>query len=152
MVFLRGAIYDNDPKVGEKYGELYNWYVVDDLRELTPEGWRIPTTEDWRDLLNFFAGVKTAGKYLKSKEDSLEDGGGNNRSKLNILPAGNRHDNGEFHYVGEYAYFWTSVIFADGNLVYQTFVTGHDFVSTTTINRCYGYSIKMRKRPLSHTL
>ena len=26
---------------------LYNWYAVDDSRKLAPEGWRIPSDEEW---------------------------------------------------------------------------------------------------------
>ena len=137
--------YNNDPKLGEKYGKLYNWFAVEDPRKLAPEGWLIPSPEDWKKLIDFFTGYKTGGKYLKSKNDWVNNGGGNNRSKLTILPAGNRHNNGIFHYIGEYAYFWTNKIFDDGNPIYQTFVTGHNFISTTTISKDYGYSVRCIK-------
>ena len=39
--------YDNDFKNGTKYGKLYNWYAVNDPRGLAPEGWDIPTDDDW---------------------------------------------------------------------------------------------------------
>jgi hypothetical protein len=35
--------YDNDPKNGEVYGKLYNWYAVNDPRGLAPKGFHIPT-------------------------------------------------------------------------------------------------------------
>ena len=34
--------YDNDPTNGKKYGKLYNWYAVNDSRQLAPDGWHIP--------------------------------------------------------------------------------------------------------------
>lgn len=134
--------YNNQPKLGKKYGKLYNWYAVSDERNLAPKGWRIPSKEDWKKLINFFSGYKRGGKYLKSKTEWIDDGGGNNKSKFNVLPAGNRHNNGKFYYIGEYAYFWTNEIFEDGKPIYQTFVTGHNFISTTTITRDYGYSVR----------
>ena len=41
------CIYDNSPQVP---GLLYNWYAVMDPRGIAPEGWRIPTDEDWKEL------------------------------------------------------------------------------------------------------
>lgn len=46
--------YDNDPVNGEKYGKLYNWYAVNDPRRLAPEGWKIPSDEDWTTLTDLF--------------------------------------------------------------------------------------------------
>jgi uncharacterized protein (TIGR02145 family) len=43
--------YDNDPKNGEKYSKLYNWYAVSDPRGLAPQGWHIPSDEEWGCLL-----------------------------------------------------------------------------------------------------
>jgi len=39
--------YDNDSANADKYGKLYNWYAVNDPRGLAPEGWKIPSHEDW---------------------------------------------------------------------------------------------------------
>ncbi|HMR18608.1 MAG TPA: fibrobacter succinogenes major paralogous domain-containing protein, partial [Sphingobacterium sp.] len=33
-----------------KFGLLYNWYAVDNPKGLCPEGWRVPTDNDWKDL------------------------------------------------------------------------------------------------------
>ena len=40
-----------DPKEGQKYGRLYNWYAVTDPRGLAPEGWVVPDSTDWMDLV-----------------------------------------------------------------------------------------------------
>lgn len=45
------TVYKNDPDNAKDYGFLYNWYAVDDSRGLAPEGWHIPTLNDWRVLL-----------------------------------------------------------------------------------------------------
>ncbi len=42
--------YNNDPANGEIYGKLYNWYAVNDPRGLAPEGWHVPTDEEWKEL------------------------------------------------------------------------------------------------------
>jgi uncharacterized protein (TIGR02145 family) len=56
--------YDNDPKNGTKYGRLYNWYAVNDPRGLAPEGWHVPSEEEWKTLENYL-GVDP-GKKMKS--------------------------------------------------------------------------------------
>jgi uncharacterized protein (TIGR02145 family) len=41
--------YDNDPENGKKYGKLYNWFAVNDPRGLAPEGWHVPSKEEWEE-------------------------------------------------------------------------------------------------------
>jgi hypothetical protein len=42
--------YENDPNKGKKSGKLYNWYAVNDSRGLAPEGWHIPSREEWNEI------------------------------------------------------------------------------------------------------
>jgi len=44
---------------------MYNGYAVNDTRELAPEGWRIPTVEDWEILILYLGGQEEAGGKLK---------------------------------------------------------------------------------------
>ncbi len=37
----------------ETYGRLYSWYAVDDERGICPEGWSVPSHNDWSDLERF---------------------------------------------------------------------------------------------------
>ena len=53
--------YDNDPANGAKYGKLYNWFAVNDNRGLAPEGYHIPSDEEWITLENYL-GVKASQK------------------------------------------------------------------------------------------
>ena len=32
------------------YGNLYNWYAIDDERDICPENWHIPTNEEFITL------------------------------------------------------------------------------------------------------
>ena len=43
--------YKNESNLGSQYGKLYNWYAVTDPRGLAPNGFKIPTSYDWRVLL-----------------------------------------------------------------------------------------------------
>lgn len=42
--------YDNDPINGDKYGKIYNFYAVNDKRELAPKGWHIASKNEFLEL------------------------------------------------------------------------------------------------------
>jgi uncharacterized protein (TIGR02145 family) len=77
---------DFKPENGEKLGKLYNVFVIEDARGLAPEGWHIPSYEEWKTL-----------KMIPLEELKSTDGwgnagdlscNGNNKSGFNALPAG----------------------------------------------------------------
>ena len=48
------AIYNNDTSYFNIYGNLYNWYAAMDERGICPEEWRIPSSNDWQNILTNF--------------------------------------------------------------------------------------------------
>ena len=50
------CIYHNNPEYDAKYGKLYNCYTIDDNRGLSPDGWHIPSTEEWEILFSNLGG------------------------------------------------------------------------------------------------
>ena len=42
--------YENNSSYEESYGALYNWHAVGDPKGLCPDGWRVATDEDWKEL------------------------------------------------------------------------------------------------------
>ncbi|MCA1750925.1 MAG: fibrobacter succinogenes major paralogous domain-containing protein [Cryomorphaceae bacterium] len=50
------------------YGNLYNWYAVNDARGLCPTGWSVPTRAQWEVLMNFAGGPEAAGLELRATE------------------------------------------------------------------------------------
>jgi uncharacterized protein (TIGR02145 family) len=113
--------YNHDAAIGNKYGKLYNWYAVSDIRNIAPTGWHVPTDAEWTTLEEYVAyNLGTSGsvaKALASKTDwvSSTDAGavGNDLSKNNTsgfsgLPGGYRGDHGGFAGVGLYGGWWTS--------------------------------------------
>ena len=59
--------YNNDSANIAKYGMLYNWFAVADSRNIAPEGWHVPTDEEWQVLVDYLGGAALAGGKLKSK-------------------------------------------------------------------------------------
>jgi uncharacterized protein (TIGR02145 family) len=100
--------YDNDPKNEEIYGKLYNWYAVNDPRGLAPEGYHVPTDEEWTQLSDYLGGEDVAGKKMKSTSGWIENGNGSNESGFNGLPGGFRYDNGAFNLQGLSGCWWSA--------------------------------------------
>jgi uncharacterized protein (TIGR02145 family) len=57
--------YNNDPAMGKKYEKLYNWYAVNDPRGLAPEGWHVPSNDEWIILTEYLGGIDLAGGKMK---------------------------------------------------------------------------------------
>ena len=99
--------YNNDPKNGEIYGKLYNWYAVNDPRGLAPVGFHMPTDAEWTVLTNYLGGEKVAGVKLKSLQGWANGGNGSNSSNFNSLPGGSRLLAGNFSGISKESYWWT---------------------------------------------
>ena len=113
--------YDNDGGNVSTYGRLYNWYAVDDSRNIAPEGWHVPTDEEWKQLEMYlgmsqseaddtgYRGTDEGGKLKESGTTHWDHNtGATNESGFTALPGGGRGSGGYFHYMGSYAYFWSS--------------------------------------------
>ena len=100
--------YNNDPVIGKKYGKLYNWFAVNDPRGLAPEGWVIPSDEDWARLTFQLGGLQSAGIKIKSTTGWNDGNNGTNDSGFNAFPAGYRVENGAFMNIGNTASWWSS--------------------------------------------
>jgi|LakMenEpi03Aug12_release.lakeMendotaPanAssembly.Ray.scaffolds.fasta_scaffold459479_2 uncharacterized protein (TIGR02145 family) len=121
--------YKNKLENGAKYGKLYNWYAVNDLRGLAPEGWHIPTDNEWKLLSNYLGGEDFAGKKMKSTSgwydfDGNENGAGTNESGFNGLPGGCLLNDG-FDFLGSLSYWW-SASEDDSDYAYNRFLY-HDY-------------------------
>ena len=102
---------DNSDKYKETYGVLYNYYVIADNRGICPDGWRIPTKEDWLELEKFLGGKDIAGAKLKSDSDDVwKSGDITETCGFDALPAGGRGRVRGIGEIGNYATWWTSTI------------------------------------------
>lgn len=98
--------YNNDATNNKKYGKLYNANAVIDDRGLAPEGWHIPSIEEWA-LLENYLGKLTSAKALKANTGWAENGNGENYGGFNAVPAGSRDAWGDFSELEFATYFWT---------------------------------------------
>jgi uncharacterized protein (TIGR02145 family) len=100
--------YDTGASVITKYGKLYNWYAVSDLRGLAPNGYHIPTIGEWNKLCNYLGGVGAAGTKMKSTSGWSNNGNGTNSSGFSGLPGVSRSANGVFGLPDRDCYWWSS--------------------------------------------
>ena len=104
--------YNNTPANSLIYGRLYNYYTIDDPRNICPKGWRLPTNADWLQLETFLGGNNVAGAAMKEAGTThwnTPNTGATNSSGFTGLPAGNRGAGG-FYDMGNYAYFWADAL------------------------------------------
>jgi uncharacterized protein (TIGR02145 family) len=99
--------YNNDSSNATIYGRLYNFYAIADPRGIAPEGFRIPTIEDWNELENYLGGFEVAGGKLKNTK-GWHTVNGSNISGFSGLPGGSRSVKESFKELGEYCYWWSS--------------------------------------------
>lgn len=70
----------------EKYGRLYSW--DDAVSKACPEGWFLPSSDDFKTLIATVGGEKTAGYALKARSGWLGDGSGLDAYGFAALPGG----------------------------------------------------------------
>ena len=94
------------------FGKLYNHFAVIDPRGLAPKGWRIPTKQDFDDLVNVIGGDKlNGGVTLKSKDHWLDSRyPGTGESKFDALPGGLRNFGGDFNGILTRGEYWSSTL------------------------------------------
>jgi uncharacterized protein (TIGR02145 family) len=89
------CFYNNDPSTEGEYGRIYNLWAVLDARGLAPEGWHVPSKEEFEQMIIYLGGPEKIAA-VKSKSGWSVNKNGNNSSNLNFLPSGYRYFHGEF--------------------------------------------------------
>jgi uncharacterized protein (TIGR02145 family) len=94
--------YDNDISNVTTYGRLYNWYAVNDSRNIAPTGWHVATDVEWTTLTDYLGGASVAGSKLKefgTTHWESPNADATNESGFTALPGGDRSFNGPFNYM-----------------------------------------------------
>ena len=106
--------YNNDSQYENPYGKLYNWYTVDDPRNVCPTGWHVPTDAEWTILSDYLGGENVAGGKMKSTGTQYwlsPNTDATNESGFSGLPGGYRSFNGTFGTIGYFGYWWSSTAY-----------------------------------------
>ena len=147
--------YDHDEARSAQYGQLYNWYAVDDERGLCPSGWHVPSDEDWQDL-EVFLGMSRAdvsltgdrgsgelgiGTKLKAKSGWSDEGNGTDDFGFSALPGGLRGNGGNFDAAGDLGVWRSSS--PSGGAAWERFLGNDDpDIYRYYIDPRFGYSVR----------
>ncbi len=149
--------YDNDTTHVATYGRLYNWYAVDDSRNIAPAGWHVPSDAEWQTLVDSLGDSSVAGGKMKIT-GTIEEGdglwhlpnaGATNESGFSALPGGHRGGIGfSFTNIGYAADFWSSSEYYDYAWSRHLFYYYSD-IGRHSFNKRYGFSIRcVRDQPI----
>ncbi|MBI5539606.1 MAG: T9SS type A sorting domain-containing protein [Bacteroidia bacterium] len=140
--------YNNVPTNSISYGRLYNWYTVNDIHGICPDGWYVPTDEDWGSLLSFLGGDSFSGGLLKETGTvhwTSPNTGATNASGFTALPAGTRYIDGVFGLIGSQGRFWSSTEY-NITQAWWLILTNSSAASNKSYNvKTYGVSIRCIK-------
>lgn len=108
---------DGDERNCKKMGRLYTWV---EAQSVCPEGWRLPSREDFDALVKVAGGsaAEGSGDALKSTSGWFKKGNGSDAFGFEAFPAGYKRQDGKFDGIGGYAYFWSSSEDPDGASYY----------------------------------
>ncbi len=145
------CFFENMKWIGRDYGKLYNWYAVNDPRGLAPQGWHVPSDEEWEQLIDFLGGKDIAGSKLKSKRE-WEDRFGTNESRFNALPGCYRDTDGEFRGIEDdnnwwkcYGYWWSATGKAGEIAWCRNLYYSNSIVYRESFFMGYGFSVRCIK-------
>ena len=133
------TIYDNNESMGEAYGLLYNWYAATSNKGLCPEGWHVPSDDEWTQFTDYLiasnsqATEENLGIMLKSCRKVNSSLGGNCNTSIHprwssggthdgtdnfgfaALPGGGLLGGGYYDGLGDVAVWWTSSEMTEGS-------------------------------------
>jgi len=152
--------YNNDESNAKPYGAIYNWHTVE-TGKLCPDGWRVPTDEEWKNLegtvdSQYPVGSdewdedgsrgNDAGTMLKDSSGWRDGANGKNAFGFSALPGGFRQDSVGFQEIERLGGWWTSTESTEANdqSLYRRLNRGSDISRGNTYKQ-NGYSIRCIK-------
>jgi uncharacterized protein (TIGR02145 family) len=155
--------YGGDEGNAATLGRLYTWYAVTDSRHLCPDGWHVPSDEEWAALSdhltsNGYGYEGSGGDIAKSMaarsswvpNEVLGTPGNhlpsNNSSNFNALSAGLRNFTGPFDYQGTQALWWSSSEVSEVHGSNRIIYSGLNFLHRgIDLEKHYGFSVRCIK-------
>lgn len=131
------------------HGRLYNWFAATDNRNISPEGWHVPTIQEWETLAATLGGAENAGGQIKEIGEArwnAPNTNADNSSGFTALPSGRReYTDGRFINQGFNTFWWTSSPYnPDYSWYYQV---NYDIASLNAANfhKQYGFAVRLVK-------
>ncbi len=138
------------------YGVLYNWpaamnYAISSnsnpsgVQGVCPEGWHLPSDVEWTQLTNNYGSLNAAGGKLKeagTEHWNEPNVGANNESGFTALPGGYRNNAGEFDFIGQQAYWWTTTEAFSENSWNRYIFYNYANAYRNNVSKEFGFSVR----------
>lgn len=143
------CVYGNSEPHLTTYGLLYNWYAINDGRNIAPDGWHVATDAEWSDLMAVLGGATLAGSKIKETRQSVWSAleYATNSSGFSGLPCGMRQSSGSFTGLNTNAAWWTST---ENSGTYGWYWSVNNISNSLTrdfFNKNTGFAIRCVKDP-----
>ena len=138
--------YDQNSSYNNDYGKLYNWYAVNDSRNVCPVGWHVPSEFEWMSMIDYLGGASVAGGKLKEVGTlhwNSPNVDASDSSGFAGLPGGIRMFG--YNDIGTRGVWWTSDGY-NSTSAYSYFVSSYDTYASPEIhNKIFGASVRCVK-------
>lgn len=102
--------YDNSTTNANIYERLYNWYAINDSRNIAPIGWHVPDDTELSTLTTYLGGLSGAGGKLKetgAAHWNSPNTGAIDQFGFKALPGASRNSKGTFNNTGLNGFWWS---------------------------------------------
>lgn len=143
------SYYDNEAQFNSRYGKLYNWFAVNDARNVCPAGWHVPNDAEWQTLISIVGGENIAGNKLKEVSTAhwkpINDFA-TNSTGFTALPGGARSTSmGTVYPMNSLGMFWTKTQ-VDANDAYGYYLfDGYQSITKANYQKQLGLSVRCIK-------
>ena len=136
--------YNNDSQYENPYGKLYNWYAVDDSRNVCPTGWHVPSDAEWTVLTDYLGADSIGGKMKSTGTQYWQSPNmlATNESGFSGLPGGLRSSMGGFGSVGGWGFWWSSTEYSAGSAWDRALYSGSGDVARDPDDKGIGFSVR----------
>ena len=137
--------FNNDSQYENPYGKLYNWYTVDDPRNVCPTGWHVPSDAEWMILSDYLGGEPVAGGKMKSTGTQYwtsPNQDATNESGFTGYPGGGHGNNGPIDLIGNYGHWWSSTEEGTSNVWCRGLGSNGSYVSRISLGKQSGFSVR----------
>ena len=138
------SVYDDVKDYLKTHGYLYTWETA---TKACPEGWRLPSMQDWWFLSNFLGGDEVSGGKLKQTGTTSWESpntGATNSSGFTALSSGRSGDKAMEH-IGKTTFFWTNVDDDDATSWCGVLYSSRGDLALIPIEKKNGFSVRCIK-------
>ena len=111
--------YDDAEPNCHRYGRLYTWESAQRACQSLGDGWRLPTDDEWRQMVKRYGGVSDDSADKGSASFAALMSGGT--SGFNAALGGNRSDDGKYARLDDHGFYWTASDNAPDNAPFYNF-------------------------------